>query len=124
MAEQSEQAKKDALIRPKPPKAPPKEAEEKAQETTQAQSTHLSPPPSRPTPPKKTSGSKPSKPSRKPKKREKPPLILENDNLKAGDEISLPHTGKTVTVTHFHKSPSEVWFVLFDGGCVRQDILN
>ncbi|MDB9311954.1 hypothetical protein PN462_02480 [Spirulina sp. CS-785/01] len=130
MAEQSEQAKKDALIRPKPPKSPPKPEGDSKQEIPTAKSPNLSPPPSRPKTPKKPSGGKPSgggksvKPSRKPKKREKPPLILENENLKAGDDITLPHTGKTVKVTHFHKSPSEVWFVLFDGGSVRQDILS
>ena len=80
--------------------------------------------------------SKPERPSRavpKPRKAvegsrdrpkpEKPEPVPEHGDRKAGDEMVLPYSGKTVQISHFYQSAGH-WYAAFEVGCVRIDALD
>ncbi|MDJ1185839.1 hypothetical protein [Roseofilum casamattae] len=56
-------------------------------------------------------------------KPEKPEPVPEHGDRKAGDEIVLPYSGKTVQIGHFYQSAG-YWYAAFEVGCVRIDALD
>lgn len=113
------QPNKPALMRPKPRP----QGEKASKSPTPASSQEVAAPKPTPTVPSKPSISVPSKPQKVPKPRKVEP-IWEHDGLKAGDEIALPYSGQTVTVTQFFKTISDTWYVAFEGGCAHQEAVT
>jgi len=68
---------------------------------------------------------KPRKPNDAPRlpKIEQPEPVPEYGERKAGDEIVLPYSGKSVEISHFYESAGH-WYAAFEVGCVRVDLLE
>jgi len=85
------------------------------------------------TPPAK-SEAKPERASKVPKPRkvhdaprlpkvEQPEPVPEYGGRKAGDQIVLPYSGKSVEISHFYETAGH-WYAAFEVGCVRADLLE
>jgi hypothetical protein len=54
----------------------------------------------------------------------KPQKINQCGNFKAGDAVTLPYSGQTVTLKSFYQGDSSgEWWATFEGGCVRLSAL-